>query len=267
MNKLNKNIILGVSAFVVVGGIGLYGLDIYRKNPNNYVVQYMNNKNKEAKIELFYQEGIHIRKDIEDTMNIGNIDVTLDKNNIYYDDIINSNIIDVKYKYELSNHNLIYTKVEFEFNDKNDLINKEIKEIGIQEEFEDSVRWFKYDSLKSLMRLKGLFDEYDNKIPIKENKVNKVEDNNDITNSDYFNIDNNGGINNIKKNPETMSQSELQYAINEIYARNGYKFKEEPWKSYFESKSWYVGTIDNMDDVRLCMEEKRMVDELASYRK
>jgi uncharacterized protein YjdB len=36
-----------------------------------------------------------------------------------------------------------------------------------------------------------------------------------------------------------LSSSQVQEAINEIYARNGYVFKTDSIQSYFESKSWY----------------------------
>ncbi len=36
-----------------------------------------------------------------------------------------------------------------------------------------------------------------------------------------------------------LTSEEVQLAINEIYARNGYIFKTESIQSYFESKSWY----------------------------
>jgi len=36
-----------------------------------------------------------------------------------------------------------------------------------------------------------------------------------------------------------LSKQEVSMIRNEIYARHGYIFKNEPYKSYFESKSWY----------------------------
>lgn len=36
-----------------------------------------------------------------------------------------------------------------------------------------------------------------------------------------------------------LSKEKLALARNEIFARHGYVFKEEPFKSYFEGKSWY----------------------------
>lgn len=41
-----------------------------------------------------------------------------------------------------------------------------------------------------------------------------------------------------------MNADELQMAINEIYARNHRKFATKEIQKYFESKSWYKGTID-----------------------
>lgn len=37
-----------------------------------------------------------------------------------------------------------------------------------------------------------------------------------------------------------LSKEQLALARNEIFARHGYVFKEEPFKSYFSEKSWYV---------------------------
>lgn len=42
---------------------------------------------------------------------------------------------------------------------------------------------------------------------------------------------------------EELTDREVIYAINEIYARKGRIFTGEEFKRYFESKSWYHGTI------------------------
>lgn len=42
----------------------------------------------------------------------------------------------------------------------------------------------------------------------------------------------------------TLTAEELQIANNEIFARHGRKFEDEKMKMYFESKSWYHGTIE-----------------------
>lgn len=41
-----------------------------------------------------------------------------------------------------------------------------------------------------------------------------------------------------------LTEEELQIANNEIFARHGRKFEDEKMKMYFESKSWYNGTIE-----------------------
>ena len=42
---------------------------------------------------------------------------------------------------------------------------------------------------------------------------------------------------------EGMTQGQVRYLINEIYAREGYTFKNELWKKYFEQKTWYRATV------------------------
>ena len=40
-----------------------------------------------------------------------------------------------------------------------------------------------------------------------------------------------------------LSLQEINYAKNEIYARHGRRFKSQELQNYFNSKSWYNGTI------------------------
>ncbi len=42
-----------------------------------------------------------------------------------------------------------------------------------------------------------------------------------------------------------LSQEQLRLARNEIYARHGRKFKTKEIQDYFNSKSWYTGTIES----------------------
>lgn len=44
-----------------------------------------------------------------------------------------------------------------------------------------------------------------------------------------------------------LTQEELRLARNEIYARKGRKFQDAALQEYFNSKSWYHGTIDADD--------------------
>ncbi|MEE8826321.1 MAG: YARHG domain-containing protein [Eubacteriales bacterium] len=47
-----------------------------------------------------------------------------------------------------------------------------------------------------------------------------------------------------------LSEYEVKLVRNGLYARHGYIFSKDPSvKAYFESKSWYQGTTDNMDAV------------------
>lgn len=63
-----------------------------------------------------------------------------------------------------------------------------------------------------------------------------------------------------------LSKKENQLAINEIYARHGYIFsKNLEMKTYFESKSWYVGTVTDQDDISMNKYEKANKDKLVDY--
>ena len=42
---------------------------------------------------------------------------------------------------------------------------------------------------------------------------------------------------------KNLSKEELRIARNEIYARHGRRFNDEQLQYYFDSKSWYWGTI------------------------
>lgn len=47
---------------------------------------------------------------------------------------------------------------------------------------------------------------------------------------------------------EALSAEQLKLARNEIYARHGYIFKTDNTKNYFNSKSWYRGTVTEVTD-------------------
>lgn len=68
---------------------------------------------------------------------------------------------------------------------------------------------------------------------------------------------------------EGMDADEVQFAINEIYAREGRIYLEEPYSSYFEGCSWYYGlyTIDEFDDSLLNDYERDNVELLVDYAK
>lgn len=41
----------------------------------------------------------------------------------------------------------------------------------------------------------------------------------------------------------------IQMVINEIYARNGYRFENQELQAYFEAQSWYAPSTDNASDM------------------
>ena len=64
-----------------------------------------------------------------------------------------------------------------------------------------------------------------------------------------------------------LSQDELRYAVNEIYARHHRRFKDSQLQAYFDSKSWYTGTVepDDFDENTLNVYEKENVKVIRAY--
>lgn len=50
---------------------------------------------------------------------------------------------------------------------------------------------------------------------------------------------------------EKMSTEEIRYAIDEIYARHGLKFKDLQEKEFFEKKKWYIAMTDDQNAITL----------------
>lgn len=67
----------------------------------------------------------------------------------------------------------------------------------------------------------------------------------------------------------SLTQEELLYARNEIYARHGRRFQDESIQRYFDSKSWYQGTIapENFQDNMLNDVERANAQTILSYEK
>lgn len=65
---------------------------------------------------------------------------------------------------------------------------------------------------------------------------------------------------------ENMSEKQITYALNEIYARRGRKFKSADLQAYFNSKPWYKGTIEpsQFDENSLNQYEKANVQIILS---
>ena len=55
-----------------------------------------------------------------------------------------------------------------------------------------------------------------------------------------------------------LSNDDLRLAINEMYARHGYKFKGEDLQKYFDAKSWYKNEGKNEDTVKAEFSEIEM---------
>ena len=67
-----------------------------------------------------------------------------------------------------------------------------------------------------------------------------------LGNGDYIISDSNSRYLS-RSEAESLSDHDLILAINEIYARRGRKFAMAEFRDYFESKSWYNGTIEPED--------------------
>ena len=65
----------------------------------------------------------------------------------------------------------------------------------------------------------------------------------------------------------SLSKSDLRLARNEISARHGRKFDDQELQDYFNSKSWYTGTINPSDfsESMLSVTEKANVETIKKY--
>lgn len=61
-----------------------------------------------------------------------------------------------------------------------------------------------------------------------------------------------------------FTQDEVAMIRNEIYARHGYIFRTEPYKSYFEAKDWYIPN-DGFNEGMLSELEKANKDTIVAY--
>lgn len=68
---------------------------------------------------------------------------------------------------------------------------------------------------------------------------------------------------------EKFTYEEMDYVTNEIYARHGYIFKSPDLARYFESKSWYKGTVSDMGAVeqKFSSVENANLQTIVSYEK
>lgn len=61
---------------------------------------------------------------------------------------------------------------------------------------------------------------------------------------DYYILEDSDKRDLVPKKVEMLSDNVRQMAINEIYARHGYRFTMKEVQDYFNQKSWYQGTVD-----------------------
>ncbi len=83
----------------------------------------------------------------------------------------------------------------------------------------------------------------------------------DITDGDYI-ISDSDSRELSEKDIESLTLKELNYAKNEIYARHGRIFESRELNDYFQSKSWYKGTVnpeDFSEDVLTEAEKKNVI--------
>ena len=80
---------------------------------------------------------------------------------------------------------------------------------------------------------------------------------NDIISSIYYTAE---------KEVENLSDADRRLAKNEIYARHGRMFDSADLQDYFESKSWYKGTVkpSDFDESVLNKYEKANIDLISS---
>ena len=64
-----------------------------------------------------------------------------------------------------------------------------------------------------------------------------------------------------------LSKSELRLARNEIFARHGRMFDDQELQDYFNSKSWYRGTIrpEDFSESMLSETEKANIETIKKY--
>ena len=62
----------------------------------------------------------------------------------------------------------------------------------------------------------------------------------------------------------TLTKEEVALIRNEIYARHGYIFQTEPFRTYFSNKSWYVPN-ENFNDSLLSEIEKANADAIIAF--
>lgn len=100
----------------------------------------------------------------------------------------------------------------------------------------------------------------------KDNSKDKNNAANTNSKSDEYMLSNSGSTKLTDDQVSSLSKENLAIARNEIYARHGFVFQTEPFKTYFNNKTWYKPNSDfKGSDEELSSVEKANVDLILKY--
>lgn len=118
--------------------------------------------------------------------------------------------------------------------------------VGMYEENNYSEALIKFQSLGDYKESAKYIGECEVAL-ISDSNINKTQETSktkeDVLSGDYVIADSNSRYL-TSSELQKFSLKEINYAKNEIYARRGRKFQSKELRDYFNSKSWYKGTIE-----------------------
>ncbi|KZL89008.1 YARHG domain-containing protein [Clostridium magnum] len=89
-----------------------------------------------------------------------------------------------------------------------------------------------------------------------------------ISSKDDYMFSNSGSKKLLDSDLSSLSKEKLALARNEIFARHGYVFETEPYKSYFKNKSWYKPNSNfKGNNEELSKIERYNIDLILKYEK
>lgn len=97
----------------------------------------------------------------------------------------------------------------------------------------------------------------DSNIKSEDAETENKPDTNKIESVDSYILPKSGSEKLLDSDVSVLNKENLTLARNEIYARHGFVFKSEPYKSYFLRKSWYKpnqnfdGNLDNVETANI----------------
>ncbi len=92
----------------------------------------------------------------------------------------------------------------------------------------------------------GESDNYNSKVLANTDNQSGSQETGDTSDSEYM-LPNSDSEYISDSDLDGLTPDECRLALNEIYARHGRKFNDPDYQAYFNSKSWYNGTIDPDD--------------------